>query len=201
MPQVSLVGVYKLGKGFLLKFFFFFFYKCTDSTTDVQNVVAADAWKHADFISFADNSLYNIHSPIQTAKELWDFLDKKYKTEDVSTKKFVVNNFLEAIRWLTPKQWSVKFKRSSQLILQCIHAKCMILSESFHVVAVNEKLPPSWRNSLIRRQETVRWWLIKAHMVVQREPSNSKQDEALWLKSKSGLERRFDNNNHLIVCI
>lgn len=69
--------------------------------------------------------------------------------------------------------------QESQLILQGIHAECMILSESFHVVAVIEKLPPSWRNSLIRRQETIRWWLIKAHMVVQGEPSNSKQDEAL----------------------
>lgn len=135
-----------------------------------------------------NGSLYNIHSPILTAKELWDFLDKKYKTEDVSTKKFVVHNFLEAILWLDSKT-VIGQVQESQLILQCIHAECMILSESFHdqVVAVIEKLPPSWRNSLIRRQETIRWWLIKAHMVVQGEPSNSKQDEAVWLKSKSGI--------------
>ena len=42
-----------------------------------------------------DDSLYNVYSPIHTTKKLWASLDKKYKTEDAGTKKFVVEQFLE----------------------------------------------------------------------------------------------------------
>ena len=31
----------------------------------------------------------------KSAKELWDSLDKKYKTEDLGTKKFLVGRFLD----------------------------------------------------------------------------------------------------------
>ena len=40
------------------------------------------------------DSLYNVYSMKKSAKELWESLDKKYKTEDVGTKKFVVGRFL-----------------------------------------------------------------------------------------------------------
>ena len=55
-----------------------------------------DAWTQCDFIcrnyilNGLDDSLYNVYSPITTAKKLWASLDKKYKIEDVGTKKFVV---------------------------------------------------------------------------------------------------------------
>ena len=42
-----------------------------------------------------DDSLYNVYSPIITAKKLWASLDKKCKTENAGTKKFVVGRFLE----------------------------------------------------------------------------------------------------------
>ena len=42
-----------------------------------------------------DVSLYNVYSPITTTKKLWASLDKKYKTEDAGTEKFVVGRFLE----------------------------------------------------------------------------------------------------------
>ena len=42
-----------------------------------------------------DDSLYNVYSPIITAKKLWASLNKKYKTEDTGTKKFVVGRFLK----------------------------------------------------------------------------------------------------------
>ena len=37
---------------------------------------------------------YNVYSKKKSAKELWESLDKKYKTEDAGTKKFVVGRFL-----------------------------------------------------------------------------------------------------------
>ena len=40
-----------------------------------------------------DDSLYNVYS--LTTKKLWASLDKKNKTEDAGTKKFVVGRFLD----------------------------------------------------------------------------------------------------------
>ena len=63
-----------------------------EDESDAQVVAAVDAWKHADFLCRnyilygLDNTLYNVYSPIKTAKTLWDSLDRKYKTEDAVTK-------------------------------------------------------------------------------------------------------------------
>ena len=79
-----------------------------ESGTDRDSVLAVDAWTQVDFLcrnyvlNGLDDSLYNVYSPITTAKKLWASLDKKYKTEDASTKKFVVGRF-----WST-KWWTVR---------------------------------------------------------------------------------------------
>ena len=68
---------------------------------DRQVVSAVDAWKHSNFLcrhyvlNGLENTLYNVYSQVKTAKELWDSLDKKYKTEDAGSKKFVVGRFLD----------------------------------------------------------------------------------------------------------
>ena len=36
-----------------------------------------------------------MYSSVKTSKELWDALEKKYKTEDVGMKKFIVTKFLD----------------------------------------------------------------------------------------------------------
>ena len=41
------------------------------------------------------NILYNIYCQIKTVKELCELLDKKYRTKDVGTKKFIVGMFLD----------------------------------------------------------------------------------------------------------
>jgi len=69
--------------------------------TDRESVIVVDAWMQGDFLycnyilNGLDDSLYNVYSPITTAKKLWTSLDKKYKTEDAGTKKFIVGGFLE----------------------------------------------------------------------------------------------------------
>ncbi|KAM3204334.1 hypothetical protein P3L10_027743 [Capsicum annuum] len=41
------------------------------------------------------DDLYNVYSIMKTSKELWNALEKKYKTKDAGTKKFYVARFLE----------------------------------------------------------------------------------------------------------
>ena len=103
--------------------------------TDKEKLAAVDAWNHSDFLcrnyvlNGLENTLYNVYSLLKTAKELWDSLDKKYKTEDAGLKKFIVGKFLD-------------FK----MVVHDIHAEGMTLSETFQVAAFIEKLPPSWKD-------------------------------------------------------
>ncbi|XP_073153010.1 uncharacterized protein [Henckelia pumila] len=68
---------------------------------DTQRRTAVDACNHSDFLcrnyilNGLDDTLYSVYSSVKTAKELWDSLKKKYKTEHADIKKFVVGKFLD----------------------------------------------------------------------------------------------------------
>ncbi|KAI3436987.1 Toprim domain-containing protein [Psidium guajava] len=68
----------------------------SDGETDKQAFNALEAWKHSDFLcrnyvmNGLHDSLYNVYCTINTAKELWESLDRKYKTEDAGANKFIV---------------------------------------------------------------------------------------------------------------
>ena len=75
--------------------------KLKEDEHDIQVISVVDAWKHYDFIcrNYVMNalidSLYNVYSDKKITKELWESLDRKYKTEDARAKKFVVGRFLD----------------------------------------------------------------------------------------------------------
>ena len=123
---------------------------CSENEADRQVVAAVDAWKHSDFLcknyilNGLDNTLYNVYSLIKTARELWESLDRKYKTEDVGMKKCVVGKFLDYK--MVDSKTIISQVQYLQVILHEIHAEGMVLSESFQVVAIIEKLPPNWKN-------------------------------------------------------
>ncbi|GJT83237.1 pol polyprotein [Tanacetum coccineum] len=77
-----------------------------------------------------------------TAKELWESLERKYKTEDAGTKKFVVARFLD-YKMVDSKN-VISQVQDLQVLLHDIHAEGMTLSETFQVAAIIEKLPLSW---------------------------------------------------------
>ena len=60
-----------------------------------------DAWRHSDFLcknyilNCLDKVLYKVFQPIKTAKTLWNALATKYKTQNVSLKKFIVDKFMD----------------------------------------------------------------------------------------------------------
>ncbi|KAI5333426.1 hypothetical protein L3X38_023557 [Prunus dulcis] len=65
-------------------------------TLETVAAPASDAWNESDFLcrnyilNGLSDVLYNVYSPIKTAKALWESLDKKYRTEDAGMKKFIV---------------------------------------------------------------------------------------------------------------
>ena len=117
---------------------------------DRGSLMAFDVWKSSDYLcrnyvmnSLAD-ALYNVYCVKKTSKELWESLDKKYKTEDVGAKKFVVGRFLDYK--MVDSKTVVSQVQEFQLILHEIHSEGMVLSEAFQVAAIIEKLPPGWKD-------------------------------------------------------
>ena len=121
-----------------------------DDEQDIQAVSAVDAWKHSDFLcrnyvlNGLTDSLYNVYSDKKTAKELWESLDRKYKSEDVGSKKFLVGRFLDYK--MVDSKSVISQVQEIQVILHEIHAEGMNLSETFQVAAIIEKLPPAWKD-------------------------------------------------------
>ena len=123
---------------------------CSENEADRQLVATMDAWKHSDFLcknyilNGLDNTLYNVYSPIKMARELWESLDRKYKTEDAGMKKFVVSKFLDYK--MVDSKTIISQVQDLQVILHEIHAEGMVLSESFQVAAIIEKLSLNWKD-------------------------------------------------------
>ncbi|KAL5551068.1 hypothetical protein UlMin_001244 [Ulmus minor] len=117
---------------------------------DIQAISAVDAWKHLDFLcrnyvlNGLTDSLYNVYSDKKMAKELWESLDRKYKSEDAGSKKFVVGLFLDYK--MVDSKSVISQVQEIQVILHEIHAEGMNLSETFQVAVIIEKLPPAWKD-------------------------------------------------------
>ena len=77
-------------------------------------------------------------------KELWESLDQKYKTEDASAKKFVMGRFLDYK--MVDSKTVVSQVQELHVILHEILVEGMMLSETFQVAAIIEKLPPAWKD-------------------------------------------------------
>ncbi|XP_062105432.1 uncharacterized protein LOC133817064 [Humulus lupulus] len=119
-----------------------------EDEVDVQTQHAIEAWKHTEFpyqnyiMNGLSDPLYSVYSVKKTAKELWDILDHKYKAKDVGAKKFLIGQFLN-FKMVDSKN-VISQVQDLQLIIHGLHAKWIVLSESFQVVAIIEKLPPAW---------------------------------------------------------
>ncbi|XP_070039246.1 uncharacterized protein [Nicotiana tomentosiformis] len=117
---------------------------------DNEKFMIVDAWKHAAFLckgyilSVLEDDLYNVYSAMKTSKELWDALEKKYKTEDASLKKFVVAKFLD-YKMIDNKTFGTQVQEL-QLIFHDLIAEGMVVNDAFQADAMIEKLPPSWRD-------------------------------------------------------
>ncbi|GKE67145.1 hypothetical protein Tco_1521306 [Tanacetum coccineum] len=90
-------------------------------------------------------------------------LERKYKTEDADTKKFVVARFLD-YKMVDSKN-VITHVQDLHVLIHEIHVEGMTVSETFQVAAIIEKLPPSWvdfKNYLKhKRKESVKDLIIR----------------------------------------
>ena len=70
--------------------------------------------------------------------------EKKYKTEDVGTKKFVIGKFL---KYAMVDTKSIKKQvEELQALINDLHVDGCSINEHFQVGAIIGKLPPSWKD-------------------------------------------------------
>ena len=73
----------------------------SDDTPSEERFLVTEAWTHSNFLcknyimSDLQDDLYNVYRNVKTSKELWDALEKKYKTKDAGMRKFIVEKFLD----------------------------------------------------------------------------------------------------------
>ncbi|XP_070007304.1 uncharacterized protein [Nicotiana sylvestris] len=116
-----------------------------NETPKNEHFLVIEVWKHSNFLcknyilSGMEDDLYNFYSGVETSKELWTALEKKYKTEDVGLKKFIVAKFLD-YKMVNNKSVITKSRNCK------IFIEGLVINEAFQVPAMIEKLPPLWKD-------------------------------------------------------
>ncbi|CAL1356033.1 unnamed protein product [Linum trigynum] len=121
-----------------------------EEVPEKDRFLAIEAWKHSDFLcknyilNGLDDILYNVYSTIETSKELWEALEKKYKAEDAGLKKSIAAKFLEYK--MVDSKAVVTQVQELQVITHDLLNEGMIINEAFQVASFIEKLPPAWKD-------------------------------------------------------
>ena len=124
--------------------------KATTDPHTREMLLTIEAWTQSDFLyrnyilNRLENNLYDIYSSYKTAKEVWEMLEKKYKTKDAGAKNFVIGKFLKYN--MVDTKTMIKKVEEIQVLIHELHAERCAISEQFQVGSIIEKLPPSWRD-------------------------------------------------------
>ncbi|XP_019267099.1 PREDICTED: uncharacterized protein LOC109244457 [Nicotiana attenuata] len=81
---------------------------------------------------------------METSKEIWNALEKKYKMEDVGIKKFLAAKFLDFK--MVDSEYVITQVQELQVIVHDLLAEGMVINEVFQVAAFIEKLPTVWKD-------------------------------------------------------
>ena len=157
--------------------------------TDPRALASLDAWKHGDFLckGYIQNrlvdQLFSVYSEVKTSKDLWDALEKKYKSFNVGSGKFATSKFLKFV--MVDSRPIMDQVHELQLIFQEIAEEGMKLCETFTVNCFIEKLPPraAFKNYLAYKQKA----LTLANLITRLQNESLKRD-------KEGLIYTLDAN-------
>ncbi|GKB71083.1 zinc finger, CCHC-type containing protein [Tanacetum coccineum] len=88
--------------------------------------------------------LFDIYHNVESAKELWYYLESKYMAEDASSKKFLVSNF-NNYKMVNSRPVMEQFNELLRILGQYTQHG-LIMDESISISSVIDKLPPSWKD-------------------------------------------------------
>ncbi|XP_077253175.1 uncharacterized protein LOC143892437 [Tasmannia lanceolata] len=124
------------------------------------------------------DELYDFYNDSQDSKSLWEALQKKYDTEEAGSKKYVVSKYFRFN--MVDEMTVISQTHELQKLVHDILAEGMIISEQFQVIAVIDKLPPSWknfRNSLLHKSKELSMESLLVHLRIEEENRNQDKKE------------------------
>ena len=89
--------------------------KLKEDGHDIQVINVVDAWKNSNFpcenyvMNALADSLYDVYSDEKTTKELWESLDRKYKTRMLGLRS-LLRVISSITKWYIPRLWPIKSK-------------------------------------------------------------------------------------------
>ena len=129
-------------------------------------------WYTADifWVLYRMDSLYDFYNPMESAKEIWNSLEYKYKTKNEGTDKFLNYKYLE-FSMVDTKSVLAQIHALQVLVTKLCELKVEI-SESFQVGAIIAKLPQSWndyKKRLLHRRDDMLLEDLHKHPRIEEE--------------------------------
>nr|GEU73269.1 zinc finger, CCHC-type [Tanacetum cinerariifolium] len=90
------------------------------------------------------DSLFDVYTNVESAKELWDSLESKYMAEDSLSKKFLVSNF-NNYKMVNSRPVMEQYNELLRILGQYTQHGLKI-DKSIYVSSIIDKLPPSWKD-------------------------------------------------------
>ncbi|GAA0176198.1 hypothetical protein LIER_29236 [Lithospermum erythrorhizon] len=124
--------------------------KLQEGESNLQLVIVVEAWKHSDYLcrnyilNELSDALFLVYRTLPTAKSIWDASEYKYILQDARIKKFIVKKFID-FKMIDGKSIGSQVQEL-EVIFSGIHDERMVISESFQVAVIIEKLPSGWKD-------------------------------------------------------
>ncbi|GKB27553.1 hypothetical protein Tco_0866954, partial [Tanacetum coccineum] len=114
------------------------------------------------------DSLFDVYTNVESAKELWDSLESKYMADDSSSKKFVVSNF-NNYKMIDSRPVMEQFNELLRILGQYTQHG-LKMDESIFVSSVIDKLPHSWKDfkhTLKHGKYDLSWVKLGSHLRIE----------------------------------
>ncbi|KAK3004098.1 hypothetical protein RJ639_019443 [Escallonia herrerae] len=116
------------------------------------------------------NTLFDAYHTVKTAKELWNQLERRYITEDATSKRFIVSKFFD-YKMVDGRSVMEQFNEIKSILDRYSQHK-LALDEFIVVTSIIDKLPPSWknfRNSLKHHKEDINLDELGTHLRIEED--------------------------------
>ncbi|GJX11992.1 zinc finger, CCHC-type containing protein [Tanacetum coccineum] len=107
-------------------------------------------WENDDYIcrghilNGMSDSLFDVYTNVESAKELWDSLESKYMAKDSSSKKFLVSNF-NNYKMVDSRPVMEQYNELLRILGQYTQHGLKI-DESISISSITDKFPLSWKD-------------------------------------------------------
>ncbi|RVW93366.1 Retrovirus-related Pol polyprotein from transposon TNT 1-94 [Vitis vinifera] len=178
---------------------------------DTPQVVAVRKKREEDelicrghILNALSDRLYDLYTNTNSAREIWEALENKYKAEEEGTKKFLISQYMD-FKFFDEKPLLPQI-HELQVIVNKLKVLKIELPEAFQVGAIVAKLPSSWkgyRKRILHKSEDYSLEEIQKHLRIEEElrsrdkmveESNGGTNKANAI-SKANHPRGKNNNN------